>query len=77
MASVRKTPGGNWELCIRHKLLPKRIYLTFPTEDGARTYGVQVDALLKAGIVPAGLVGDTSKPTERLSIMLQAPGCLI
>ena len=58
MASVRQTPGGKWELTIKHKLLPKRIYLTFDTEQAAEAYGVQVQGLLKAGIVPAGLVND-------------------
>ena len=72
MASVRKTPGGKWELCIRHKLLPKRVYLTFPSEEDATNYGRQCDSLLKAGIVPAGLVADNGKPSEKLAIILRA-----
>lgn len=72
MASVRETPAGNFELCIRHKLLPKRVYLTFPNRPAAQQYGQQVDLLLKAGIVPPGLVEETPKPGERLSIILQA-----
>lgn len=72
MASVRKTPGGKFELCIRHKLLPKRIYLTFEDEVAANQYGEQCDKLLKAGIVPTGLVEDVSKPQERLSIIILA-----
>ena len=72
MPSVRSTPAGNFELCIRSKLLPKRVFLTFPTREAAETYGKQVDELLRAGVVPPGLVEDAPKPGERLSIILQA-----
>lgn len=58
MASVRQTPGGKWELTIKHKLLPRRIYLTFDSEQVAVAYGQQVKSLLNAGIVPAGLVNE-------------------
>lgn len=72
MASVRKTPGGKFELCIRNKLLPRRIYLTFDSEQEAETYGEQCDRLLKAGIVPAGLVEEKADHGEKLAIMLRA-----
>jgi integrase len=72
MASVRKTPGGKFELTIRHKLLPKRVYLTFDSELEATQYGEQCDRLLKAGVVPAGLVEDKPKRSETLTIILQA-----
>lgn len=72
MASVRRTPAGKFELCIRHKLLPKRVYLTFGSEAEANTYGQQVDSLLAAGIVPAGLVVEKTKPQELLSIIIRA-----
>lgn len=72
MASVRKTPGGKFELCIRNKLLPRRVYLTFDTEQEAQTYGEQCDRLLKAGIVPAGLVEEKAEPGEKLAIVLRA-----
>lgn len=72
MASVRPTPSGNFELCIRHRLLPRRVYLTFATREAAETYGEQVDRLLRAGIVPAGLIEQQAKPGERLSIIVQA-----
>ena len=72
MASVRETPGGKFELCIRHKLLAKRVYLTFDERVAAEQYGAQCDALLQGGVVPAGLVVDVAKPAERLSIMLLA-----
>lgn len=72
MASVRKTPGGKFELCIQHKLLPRRVYLTFTDEAQATQYGEQCDRLLRSGIVPAGLVEDKAQPQERLSIILRA-----
>lgn len=73
MASVRGTPTGKWELCVRNKLLPKRVYLTFDTEKQAREYGEQLDRLLAAGIVPAGLVPTTDKaaPTVRVGKLLR------
>lgn len=58
MASVRPTPAGKFELTIKHKLLPKRVYLTFDTQAQADAYGDQAMALLGAGIVPVGLVPD-------------------
>ena len=58
MASVRPTPAGKFELTIKHRLLPKRVYLTFDTEREAAAYGDQAAALLGAGIVPVGLVPD-------------------
>jgi len=72
VASIRKTPAGKYELCIRNKLLPKRVYFTFDTEDQAETYGKQVDELLKHGVIPPGLVVETPDPGQRLSIILQA-----
>ncbi len=72
MASVRETPGGKFELCLRHKLLVKRVYLTFDSRELAAQYGAQCDALLRGGVVPAGLVVDVARPSERLSIMLLA-----
>ena len=39
MVSVRKTPGGRFELCVTHNLLPRRIFLTFNVESEALRYG--------------------------------------
>lgn len=73
MASVRKTRTGRFELTIRNsKLLPKPVYLTFDDESAAKQYGEQVDRLLAAGIVPAGLVEDRTSPAERVSVILRA-----
>jgi integrase len=73
VGSVRKTPSGSYELCVRNKKLlgSRRVYLTFPTEEAANKYGDQVDKLLNAGIVPPGLLEETPNPGERLSIILQ------
>ena len=72
MGSIRKTSGGSFELCISNKLLPRRIYFTFGTQAEAEQYENQYDALLKAGLVPAALLVDETKPAERLSIILLA-----
>lgn len=72
MASVRPTSAGKFELTIRNKLLPKPVYLTFDSEAEAKTYGEQCDSMLRAGVVPKGLVADEVKPATRLSIVLQA-----
>lgn len=75
MSSVRKTPRGRYELTIRSKLLPKPVYMTFDDQAEAEQYGQQVDQLLAAGVVPAGLVQQTAsapKPTERLRFVLVA-----
>ena len=73
MASVRTTPTGKFELTVKHKLLPKRVYLTFDDEKSARSYGDQLERLLAAGIVPAGLApsGDKAAPTVRLGKLLR------
>lgn len=75
MSSVRKTPRGRYELTIRSKLLPKPVYMTFDDQAEAQQYGHQVDQLLAAGVVPAGLVQQNAsapKPTERLRFVLIA-----
>ncbi|MFG0596020.1 tyrosine-type recombinase/integrase [Delftia sp. WSY_9] len=72
---MRKTPRGRYELTIRSKLLPKPVYMTFDDQAEAQQYGHQVDQLLAAGVVPAGLVQQNAsapKPTERLRFVLIA-----
>lgn len=74
MAYVRETRTGRHELTIRNKLLPKPVYLTFDSRAEAETYGNQVEQLLAAGVVPAGLVNKTEQPksTERLRYIIGA-----
>lgn len=73
MPSVRQTPTGKWELTIRNKLLPKRVYLTFTTEQEAAQYGEQVERLLAQGVVPRGLVPEApgGQRTERVVMVLR------
>lgn len=74
MAYVRETRTGRHELTIRNKLLPKPVYLTFDSRSEAEIYGNQVEQLLAAGVVPAGLVNKTEQPksTERLRYIIGA-----
>jgi len=74
MASVRPTPTGRYELTIRNKLLPRRVYLTFNTESEATRYGEQVERLLAQGIVPRGLVPEepAARRTERVAAVLRS-----
>ena len=55
MASIQKR-GERFQLRVKHKLLPRPFFFTFDTEDEARTYGSQLEALLKRGIVPQELL---------------------
>lgn len=72
MSSVRQTSSGKFELCVRHKLLPERVHFTFESKSEAELYGKQLDSLLKAGIVPDGLLENKQKPSENLSVVLLA-----
>jgi integrase len=56
MASIKKTRSGTFQLCVRHKLLPKRLWATFDTYEQADQYGTQLERLLAQGIVPASLL---------------------
>jgi integrase len=67
MAKPRLTKAGRYELCIQHKLLPKRIFLTFDSEDEAERYGKEAYSLLRAGVLPAGLLAAaTTAPKAEL-----------
>lgn len=52
MTTVRQR-GSKFEVRVKHRLLPKGIHTaTFPTEDAARSYGTQLEALLAQNLVP-------------------------
>jgi integrase len=54
---VRQRASGSWELRVKHKLLPHGAYFsTFDDETRARDYGMQLERMLKAGLVPAELL---------------------
>lgn len=73
MASVRETKTGRFELTISHKLLPKRVFLTFDSADQAESYGLEADRLLRAGVVPAGLLSAAApKATQQADTKLTA-----
>ena len=65
MASIKKTPSGSFQLCIKNKLLPKTLWATFDSLEQARAYGDQLEGLLAQGIVPASLL---ERPTPRQEI---------
>jgi integrase len=48
--------GNRHQLRVIHKLLPKPFFFTFDSENDARSYGAQLDALLSRGVVPAELL---------------------
>ncbi len=47
--------GARFELRVKHKLLPRPFYATFPTHAEADSYGQQLDAMLDAGVLPSEL----------------------
>lgn len=72
MARVRQTPSGKFELRIRNRLLPKDVYLTFDDEAAAHGYGEEVDALLRDGVVPAGLLDTKEERLENVAQIVRA-----
>lgn len=60
MASVQKR-GDRYQLRVKNRLLPKPFFFTFETEPEAEAYGVQLESLLKRGIVPVELLN--AQPT--------------
>ena len=55
MASYQRR-GDKWQLRVKHPLLPKPFFHSFSSEEEARSYGTQLEALLAAGVVPAELL---------------------
>jgi hypothetical protein len=51
-----RSKGRSAELRIKHKLLPKTVYFTFPSEAEAQQCGERAEAFLSRGVVPEGLV---------------------
>ncbi|TWI62518.1 phage integrase family protein [Pseudoduganella lurida] len=65
MASIKKTPSGTFQIRVTNKLLPKPLWATFDTEEQARAYADQLEALLGQGIVPAALL-ERSTPSREI-----------
>lgn len=70
MAKPRKTKSGNWELCVQHKLLPRRLFFTFDTEDEAIRYDSEVSKYLAAGVVPPALAAAASGERQTSGVSL-------
>lgn len=66
MASIRQTRSGKWELCVRHKLLRRRVYFTCDSEQEAHQRGLEYERILAVGVVPPDLV---VQPTRRLLLV--------
>lgn len=59
MAAITQR-GEKWQIRVKHRLLPKPYFDTFPSEGEARAYAQQLEAMLDRGIVPMELL-DTEK----------------
>ena len=55
MASIQPR-GTKFQLRVKHKLLTKPFFFTFDTEQEARAYGDQLEAVLSRGIIPTELL---------------------
>jgi len=69
MASIQPR-GGRWQIRVKHKLLPNPFFHTFDTEQQARDYAAQLEALLARGIVPQELLERPGKVHDPLVIEL-------
>jgi hypothetical protein len=56
--------GARFELRVKHKLLPRPFYATFPTHAEADGYGQQLDAMLDRGVVPAELLAGEPRGSD-------------
>jgi len=64
MATIKKLSSGTFQICVRHRLLPKTLWATFDTEVQAESYAHQLEALLGQGIVPSMLLERTTPSRE-------------
>lgn len=58
--------GGRFQLRVRHALLHKPFFFTFPSEADARSYGQQLQALLDRGVVPVELLAQPERGRDPL-----------
>ena len=56
--------GARFELRVKHKLLPRAFYATFPSQAEADSYGQQLDAMLDRGVVPAELLAGEPRAAD-------------
>lgn len=64
MATIKKLSSGTFQICVRHRLLPKTLWATFDTKAQAESYAHQLEALLGQGIVPSMLLERTTPSRE-------------
>ncbi|WP_439587693.1 site-specific integrase [Hydrogenophaga sp.] len=64
MASIQKR-GDKYQVRIKHKLLPKPLFVTLDSEAAATTYADHIEQLLDRGIVPAELLEDSRRRIGR------------
>lgn len=68
MASIKKTPSGSFQLCVRNKLLPKTYWTTFDTYEEADRYGKVLDGMLAQGVVPTAMLEPGKRPSNSWSL---------
>ena len=67
MATCRKR-GTRFEFCIRRRgVLPKPVWLSFPTQEEGEAYCARIERLLDSGVVPDELA-DRAQPLTTISL---------
>lgn len=61
MASITAR-GTKWQVRIKHKLLPRPLFVTFDSEPQAEAYARHIEAVLDSGVVPLDLL---DQPEQR------------
>ncbi len=68
---VVRPRGAKFELRVKHRLLQKPFYATFPTEDEARAYGQQLESMLAKGLVPVELAEPEAPKSALVSRLIR------
>lgn len=71
MASIQPR-GTKWQVRIKHKLLPRPLFVTFDDEHSASAYARHIEAMLDSGVVPLDLLdpGEQRAASPRLGTLL-------
>ena len=64
MSVTVQVRGNRAQLRVKHRLLPRPFFATFPTEAEARSYGDRLHAMLDAGVVPAELLAEPERKAD-------------
>lgn len=72
MASIQQR-GAKWQVRIKHKLLPKPLFVTFDDEPTARAYSNHIETMLDSGVVPLDLLEpeDDRQASPRLRVLFE------